>query len=463
MNRLPPEIISYVSRFVLGDFGIDARLIIPLTHVCRYWRDSIISTPENWALISNERESLATLSLERAKEAPLTIHLGMSKLETSKHPRFLKLLFSHIQNTRSLSVHGLYTIKELIRALPNFPKSMPNLQSLTLTSHGQTEWTLPADPFDFSAHTLRNLSLYNTPLCHSFLSPGTLKELTLVDHFFDLHLGTFADFLGESHSLESASLDIKFAKASLRLSRPQTPIENRLRHLSIRCRDMMDCQALISSMTLRRGAALEIEYNGGGMGLADILSGVSTTCLPSLSSSIFMEYRPSQGIFRLLGPCGSFSLHYFRLGESSQEFLSFPLDTIRELHLEYLKFGAGWITTEIRLSSFPSLEVLGVIGGTSISQVLSTLSSNASPCPSLKTLAFLNCVITEGFMNELAQFAFDREKTTSTSLHRVVIVGSGEGFPSGASIERLRKRVPVVEVIEGHILPIDLREGGLTV
>ena len=41
--------------------------------------------------------------------------------------------------------------------------------------------------------------------------------------------------------------------------------------------------------------------------------------------------------------------------------------------------------------------------------------------------------------------------------HRVVMVGQSDGFlPTVASIERLRKHVPVVEVMEGTELPKDL-------
>src|SRR5882762_10368238 len=75
VNRLPPEIISYIARNVLGNSAVDTASIIPLTHVCRYWRDSIISMPENWALISSDWRKLAELSLERAKAAPLSVRL----------------------------------------------------------------------------------------------------------------------------------------------------------------------------------------------------------------------------------------------------------------------------------------------------------------------------------------------------------------------------------------------------
>jgi len=125
---------------------------------------------------------------------------------------------------------------------------MPNLRLLELKKSGQANWSLLDDPFGFSTHTLRVLSLYNTPLFRSVLGLKPLTESTLLDHNFDLRLDTLLDFLEENHSLESATLEISFVEASLRHSQRKTPIGNRLRHLSICCDDAMDIRTLISSI-----------------------------------------------------------------------------------------------------------------------------------------------------------------------------------------------------------------------
>ena len=447
VNRLPPEIISSIARCVL-----DTRTIVSLTHVCRYWRDSIISSPDNWTLIFNERKNLAALSLERAKAAPLTIHLNVYKL--NREPGFINLLLPHAQNIRSLSVTSFLTIEELTQALPNLPKSMPNLRSLTLAKSRRADWAQPIDPFDFSAHTLMDLSLHNIPLYPSFLSLKSLSKLRLVDCHFNLHLDALLDFLEENHSLGSASLEIKFAEPSLRRSWRRNPIGNRLQHLSISCSDTLDGRALISSIALRRGAALEVYYNSDDLGLTDILSGFSMTHLSNLSSPTFMEYRSYPRRIRLLGQDGSFLFDgYFSSENPFQEFPLLPLNSIREFRLEHR---APSIPAELHLSSFPSLEVLVIDGGTYNSPLSTVLPSPTSPS-SLKTLAFLNFGVTEGFIAELAQFAFNRKNTTSAPLHRVVILNSSNGqLPSVASVERLRKRVPVVEVMQGRELPEDL-------
>ena len=431
-------------------------MIVPLTHVCRYWRDSIISTPDNWTLVSNQREGLGILSLERAKAAPLTVHLNLVKLVSTRNPPFLDHLLSHAEYIIFLSVSGFSTIEELTQALPNFPKSMPNLQSLILANDDHADWTQPIDPFDFSpVHALRNLSLRYVPLYPSFLSLRTLTEFTLVDNYFNLHLDVLLGFLEEGHSLERATLWIRFVEPSLRRSRRGAPVGNRLRHLSVSCFDTRDGRALISSIALRRGAALKIFYHGGNARLADLLSGVSKAHLPNLSSPTFMEYRsPSPNIIQLLGPDGAFSIEgYFILENAFKEFPLFALDRIRELRLEYR---AASIPTELRSLSFPSLELLVINHTTFLPKVLSTLLPNPTSSPSLKTLTLLNCLITEGFMDDLARFASDRANTTLASLRRVVIAGWNEEHPSVVSVERLRECVPVVEVMEERELPTDL-------
>jgi len=129
VNRLPPEILSHITRCLLQkNNASNTRSVIPLTHVCRYWRESIISVPANWALISSPSKDLAALSLERAKAASLEVHLNVDRDD----PGFFDLLAPYVQNINTLRVTSPATIEKLRRALPNFPRSTPNLRSLSL-------------------------------------------------------------------------------------------------------------------------------------------------------------------------------------------------------------------------------------------------------------------------------------------------------------------------------------------
>lgn len=74
----------------------------------------------------------------------------------------------------------------------------------------------------------------------------------------------------------------------------------------------------------------------------------------------------------------------------------------------------------------------------------------------MKTLAFLDCDLDEGFMEKLTWFVCNRRNTASAWLYRVVIVNSKGNLPSVDSIDALGKHVPVVDVRVGKELPSDL-------
>jgi len=464
VNRLPSEIFSCITRCLLHkDHALDARSIIPLTHVCRYWRESITSVPANWTLISNSNKELTALSLERAKAAPLEVCLNTERGDLG----FFHPPAPYAQNIGTLQVAGCAAIIEKLReAIPGFPQSTPNLRSMSLMMLGpDVGLDRSIDPFETLPSTLRRLALYEIPLYPSLLRLGSLTELTLdYDDGFDLHLDTLLDFLEENHLLDRATLTIRFREASLRSSRRRTPIESRLRFLSIDCRDVVDGQALISNVTLRRGAHLDITLTSADGRLNDILSGVSTTHFLNLCSPAFMEYRSYHRDIQLFGPNGGFSFGrpYNHGGDVPfSEFPLLPLTHVREFR--FIHRTPERETTQrahdplvFHQSSFPALETLAVDCETCVSHLLSALFSNPSSPPSLKTLAFMDCFITGDFMEELTQYASRRKATTSAWLYKVVIVNSNGVFPTITSIRKLKEHVPVVDVKVGTVLPMDL-------
>ena len=142
------------------------------------------------------------------------------------------------------------------------------------------------------------------------------------------------------------------------------------------------------------------------------------------------------------------------------EFPLLPLANIRRFRLDIY----GWELFRLspdpvvfqHMSSFPALETFAVGRETDLSLLLSALLLNPSASPTLKILAFVDCVLTEEFMKELTQFAFDRKNTTSAWLDRVVIIHRGGILPNIASIRGLEEHVPVVDVRTGVELPADL-------
>ena len=392
---------------------------------------------------------LAVSSLKRAKEARLEVHLDMDSI----FPGFLDIIAPYLGNIKALRFSQLTAIEDLTRTLPNFPQSMPNLRSLELVDSGdRPNWDPSLDPFEPFSDTLREISLYDIPLYPSFLKPRTLTELTLEYGKTPLPLGALLDYLEESHSLKRVDISIYFMDTTLPIPQRRATITNRLQHLSITCWDARVSQTLVSSIPLQRGAHLAISsYDGDGLRLKDILSGISMTHLPNLLSPTFMKYEPFAQEIQLIGPNGSFlydTHHYSKMG-AFVDFLILPLTNVQEFHLAYAK---SPITFDPQL--FPSLQTL-VIENIDRPHLFFTLLSNPSSFPSLNTLAFLGCYIAEGsgFMEELVRFASGRKNTTSARLHRVVMVQDTGDSPDVDSIRELEKHVPVVEVLFGSELP----------
>ncbi|KAF9777980.1 hypothetical protein BJ322DRAFT_1222039 [Thelephora terrestris] len=455
VNRLPPETLSHIAQYLIDDHDEDAISIVPLTHVCRYWRRSIISTPANWTLISSENEDMTAVSLQRAKAAPLKITLHMP-LGSSSHDIFAP----YLQNTRALAIHSISTIEELTKTFPSFPKSMLNLRSLELghlfdddESEFQTGSNRSTDPFGSFIPPLEYLLLRDIPLYPSLRGLKTLTEVYIEYCELNFHLNTLLDFLEANHSLERVTLDIQFVESSL-LSSPHKTIRTQLRYLSIQT-NKISSQALLSSIPLQRGAELHVSilepYQRTT--LDDFFPDISMAHLSNPPSPTFfkLEYGPYSNRIILDGPGGKLSLNGISLSEVSFTDLTLRLllANVREVHLQYRKGDPDtWEPPVFYPSYFPALETLTVDCDADLRNILSVLLSNSPPSPSLKTIVFLDCDLSKNLVKRLVKFASERRNNpTLAPLHRVQIVHGDRTFPpSEAWIRRLREHISVVEV-----------------
>ena len=458
INRLPPEIFSAIARDVVkGDS--DASRMVPLTHVCRRWRESLISIPENWTLISNLNEDLAAVCLQRAKAALLEITIYIP------FP-FHRILESYVQNTRNLTVNSISTIEQFTGIFPNFPRSMPSrLESLELNSLEEFEEDWSINPFEAFTFPLESLSLNGIPLYPSLLKIRTLTELTL---FYlqplPLPLDAFLDFLEGNNLLKTADLDLAFAEPPPR--NPQRRIQNKLQCLTLQCREPRDGHALVASIPLHRGAHLNIEISNGIAGVIDILPDLPAGHFsnPSLPTFFEFEHRCYRMSILLRGAGGELSFGKDSdPGDPFPDFRRLPLANVRQFRLCHFNTAEGAVPDRpvFHPPLFLSLEALAIRSslwpGTDVRQVLATLLSNPTSSPLLKTLAFLNCALSEEFMEELTEFASERKKTlAATWLCHVLIFHRDGKSPSAASIRKLREYVRVVDVGMEDELPKDL-------
>ena len=455
INRLPPEILSSIARKIVKGYP-DASRMVPLTHVCRRWRQSLISIPENWTSISNSKEDLAAVCLQRTKAAPLEITIFIPL-------PFPRILESYVQNTRNLTVNSVSTIEQFTGIFLDFPRSMPKLQSLQLNSEDEFEEDWSMNPFETFPFPLESLSLIGIPLYPSLLGITTLTELTL--RCFELPLlDPFLDFLEGNHSLKSATLNLTFAELPPRS--PRRRIQNQLQYLSVESLVPMHARALITSIPLRRGAHLKIYIASGIATMSEILSDLPATHISNPPSPTFFQFEHQQyrtGIL-LHGQGGELSFkRRYDPEDPFSDFHRLPLTDVREFRLCHFNTAEGTVPDPpvFHPPLFPSLEALAIQCNpkhmTDVQPVLTTLLSNPTSSPLLKTLAFLNCALSEELMEELIEFASERKKTlTSIWLYRVLIFHRDGKSPSVASIRKLREYVRVVDVRMEEELPKDL-------
>ena len=399
-----------------------------------------------------QKGNLAALSLQRAKAIPLKLWLDSEQIERS--PGLPGLIIPHIQNIQTLHFLMFRTTESLQRTLPDFPRSTPNLQSLALHMIGNDVVDRFADPLESLTPTLRSLSLTDVHLYPSFLRLRALTELTLSHNRLDLRLDALLDFLEGNDSLKSVTLAIRFTESSLLSPQRGAATMNQLQHLSIYAPGPVAGKALISNIALRRGAHMKF-FSYTHEGSNDISSGIHNAQLSNLMSLVFMEYQTlgnERGI-RLLGRNGSLSFRHLDRSGRFLEFPLLPLTNIREVRLVL-----GWTDRGdvFNSSFFPALEVLAVTSETWVSNPLSTLFTNPSSPPRLRTLAFASCQLSRTFMEGLTRYASDRKNTASVWLRHVVIVDSREIIPTEASIKALEEHVSVVDVRVGKEIPRDL-------
>ena len=80
ISKLPPETLANISEFVARPRTRESMFeIVKMTHVCQYWRSTLISYPHLWSsiFVKNDHKDFIAACLERSREVPLTVWLDL--------------------------------------------------------------------------------------------------------------------------------------------------------------------------------------------------------------------------------------------------------------------------------------------------------------------------------------------------------------------------------------------------
>ena len=454
VNRLPPEVIALCASFVSHT---DPRPIVSLTHVCRYWRKAITSSPRNWTSIGSEWPQLVPLCLERTGVAPLTIDITVS--DTEWDTIFLDALLPHTSRIAHLTLTGYPSIEVLANVIPSFfASTIHTLTSLKLQQSAEPLEPFPASapptfPLSWGLSKLKSLCLTRTPLYPALRSITSLVELKLVGYTTPFQFGKFIGFLRSNPDLELVVLDIQFVETPASVFTSRIVPLVCLRQLSFTCAHAIDAKGLISSISFPRGVLLEVfgSETNQETDICSFLPSPPTTIRKLLTPITTIKHQDAPtGELHLFGNNSRFS---FRSSNPSPNrtfgFSPFTTTTVREFHTNVNPYHKNLL---LPLSQLPALETLVLIDVTSFStHALSFLADEPVLCPSLKTIAFLDCNLGPTIIKELGEVVARRKNSVAAWLHRVVIVHRAGKLPNHTLLHQLRQFVPRVDVGIGEL------------
>ncbi|VDB93461.1 unnamed protein product [Peniophora sp. CBMAI 1063] len=175
---LPPELLAHVFSFLAypdaaksaftGERRAKAWSWTAVTHVCRRWRRTAISTPSLWTRLSPDMRPPWEVFLDRAKDAPLKID-GFNQYNAS--PFHFRLIHGHRHHIHTLVLTGLNRA-DTCDAVACLIGSLPMLETLLIK---------PKDAYDDPPELPPNFL--------SDVAPR-LRELTLVGVRFPWDTGS---------------------------------------------------------------------------------------------------------------------------------------------------------------------------------------------------------------------------------------------------------------------------------
>jgi hypothetical protein len=434
----------------------DPRPIVSLTHVCRYWRKSIISNPRNWASIATRWRRLTPLCLERADAIPLAIDITVPDVDGDE--AFLNALLPHVPRIGSLRLTGHSSVETVTDELPSFfGPPMLELTSLELQQTEEPTQSFPPDdapvppPFH-NISKLKLLSLTQTPLYPALFTIGSLVELKLTGYTIPLHFGTFLGLLDSNRGLQLVVLDIQFVTGSVETTPARKVPLARLQHLSITCTGPVDARGLLLSVSLPRNISLEVPRSEV-VPLDSYLPSPPTPIHTVLVPITVMKYQTSPRELHVSSGHGFFSFRSFQSVPALPELHLFPTASVREFHLDTSPWGIIPTYLISVLRQLPALETLVAANIIWITGTLDSLAAQPLPCPSLKTVAFFNCELTPEAMREFEGAIVKRKDSEAARLYRVIIVSSTGVLPDYALVQGLRRHVPCVDARMDDKLP----------
>ena len=298
ISRIPPEVFPLIPDYYGGGGKGDEALIV-LTHVCRGWRDVLISRPSLWTRLDFENVDKTHTYIQRSQNSPLELYLG--KYEVANDA--FALVIPHIRRTKSLTIRG----NGLPSALTHFLCHAPSLEKLDINICTVTEPVLDDALFNGDLSSLRVLRLENVVTNLPWKNLTNLRTIN-ISSFQRFETTQVLDFLGSAPLLHSVLLWYSIPHSSDASPGRMVTLRH-LRHLKVFTMgtDSDPHSTLLRHLNIPVGVSLISRFNFGGdeSPLRVYLPESSSNHLNlSHITTINLLLRPLQKFTLLSGPSG---------------------------------------------------------------------------------------------------------------------------------------------------------------
>ena len=205
-SSAPAEIITRIAMEIPSRDQWQHNDVISMSHVCKPWREAIVSYPLLWNISHEESEMVTRMCLERSKSLPLEIYLSHWSEWSFNTMRLLK---SHTSRFETLELNG--SLSDLSEIFTNLkPSGKPILRELTLWDPAESDTATLAEHasihlpiLSHEIPTLRKVFLSSFPVTLQLSAVRHLTEASLINPG---PTGAVLDLLANNPCLEKVDL-----------------------------------------------------------------------------------------------------------------------------------------------------------------------------------------------------------------------------------------------------------------
>ena len=434
--------------------------LIVLTHVCRGWRNILISRSSLWTRLDFASIEKIRTYIRRSKSSPLKFYLGYNGNIDDVFP----LMIPHIHRLKSLTVNT----RALPSILRHFRCHTPLLEKLDINSVGDP--VLDGTLFNGDLSSLRELRLHRVVTQFPWKNLANLRVVDLNPHFHRYGTTQILNFFESAPLLHTVSLRYPMPDYS---DAPPGRIVS-LRHLNVfTINSPPPHSALLHHLHIPTGASLVSEFCFNGE--ESPLLGYLPERPPNFSNlshiiTVNLLFNSWRKFVQLSGPSGS-----LRVLAAWEDWRTFPSHTIdyqilRSLRRSMLPTVQKLVISKYQyprpveakecpifpmLSSANNLRTLVLINCNNLPFVLALdpeqNPSNPVICPNMEELVFYIISWDQFSVKRVASMAKNRA-SRGAKLSSIVFSSLGELAPR-KEVSKLREHVTHVVCKFGDAVP----------